>query len=59
MAWDTEAPADFTYLYHPDRILVRAADTTDFEEALDRNVLTGRAANGTTTRSLESWPATP
>ena len=22
--WDTEAPADFTYLYHPDRVLVRA-----------------------------------
>ena len=37
VAWDTEAPADFTYLYHPDRILVRAADTTDFEEALGRN----------------------
>ena len=37
VAWDTEAPADFTYLYHPDRILVRAADTTDFEAALGRN----------------------
>ncbi len=24
--WDTEAPADFTYLYHPDRVLVRGGD---------------------------------
>ncbi len=37
VAWDTEAPADFTYLYHPDRILVRARDVADFEAALDRN----------------------
>lgn len=34
--WDTEAPADFTYLYHPDRVLVRAADTDDFERAVAR-----------------------
>ena len=41
--WDTEAPADFTYVYHPDRVLVRAADSDDFEAAaarLDKGVLT-------------------
>jgi hypothetical protein len=31
VAWDTEAPADFTYLYHPDRVLVRGADAETFE----------------------------
>ncbi|MBS2937464.1 S8/S53 family peptidase [Nocardioides sp. J2M5] len=42
VAWDTEAPADFTYLYHPDRVLVRAADVEAFEraaETLDKEVL--------------------
>ena len=34
VAWDTEAPADFTFLYHPDRILVRAADTDEFDRAV-------------------------
>ena len=29
--WNTEAPADFTYLYHPDRVLVRQADIEEFE----------------------------
>ena len=41
--WDTEAPADFTYIYHPDRVLVRAADADDFERAvagLDKGILT-------------------
>ena len=32
VAWDTEAPADFTYIYHPDRLLVRLSDA----DALDR-----------------------
>ncbi len=32
VAWNTEAPADFTYLYHPDRVLVRRADVEEFEE---------------------------
>lgn len=32
VAWNTEAPADFTYLYHPDRVLVRRADVDEFEE---------------------------
>ncbi len=32
--WDTEAPADFTYLYHPDRVLVRLADADDFDRAV-------------------------
>lgn len=32
--WDTEAPADFTYVYHPDRVLVRAADIDEFERAV-------------------------
>lgn len=36
VAWDTEAPADFTYLYHPDRVLVRAEDTAAFERAVTR-----------------------
>lgn len=42
--WDTEAPADFTYLFHPDRVLVRSADTAAFDEAvarLDKGVLRG------------------
>ena len=42
MAWDTEAPADFTFVFHPDRVLVRAADVDDFERAvaqLDKGVL--------------------
>lgn len=34
VAWDTEAPADFTYLYHPHRVLVRAGDTDEFDRAL-------------------------
>ena len=29
--WNTEAPADFTYLYHPDRVLVRREDADEFE----------------------------
>lgn len=44
VAWDTEAPADFTYVYHPDRILVRASDRDAFERAvqqLDKGVLEG------------------
>lgn len=36
VAWDTEAPADFTFLYHPDRILVRAADLEGFDQAVAR-----------------------
>ncbi|PKH44174.1 Subtilase family protein [Nocardioides alpinus] len=43
VAWDTEAPADFTYVFHPHRVLVRAADADDFERAvaqLDKGVLT-------------------
>ena len=36
VAWDTEAPADFTYLYHPDRVLVRTEDTDDFERGVER-----------------------
>jgi subtilisin family serine protease len=44
VAWDTEAPADFTYLFHPDRVLVRAADVEAFEAGVARvgeRVLTG------------------
>ncbi|WP_374456502.1 S8 family serine peptidase [Nocardioides sp.] len=44
LEWDTEAPADFTYLYHPDRVLVRAEDAGLFDEAvarLDKGVLRG------------------
>ena len=43
VAWDTEAPADFTFVYHPHRVLVRAADADDFERSvaqLDKDVLT-------------------
>ncbi|SED39401.1 Subtilase family protein [Nocardioides exalbidus] len=36
VAWDTEAPADFTYLYHPDRLLVDADDADAFDQALRR-----------------------
>jgi subtilisin family serine protease len=41
--WDTEAPADFTYVYHPHRVLVRAEDADDFDravESLDKGILT-------------------
>jgi len=34
--WDTEAPADYTYLYHPHRIIVRADDTDEFDRAVGR-----------------------
>lgn len=37
LAWDTEAPADFTYLYDPDHLLMRVADVADFERAVARN----------------------
>ena len=45
VAWDTEAPADFTYLYDPDHLLVRARDAQDLEAALTRlkEVFDGRA----------------
>ena len=36
VAWDTEAPADFTYLYDPDHVLLRVEDARDFEEAVAR-----------------------
>ncbi len=42
LAWDTTAPADFTFLYHPDRVLVRGEDVDAFERAaaqLDKGVL--------------------
>jgi subtilisin family serine protease len=32
--WDTQAPADFTYVYHPDRVLVRLADADEFDRAV-------------------------
>lgn len=34
VAWDTEAPADFTYVYHPDRVLVRLEDADEFDRAI-------------------------
>jgi subtilisin family serine protease len=34
--WDTEAPADFTFLFHPDHVLVDAEDVDVFEEAVAR-----------------------
>ena len=34
--WNTEAPADFTYLFHPDRVLVGAEDVEEFEAAAAR-----------------------
>ena len=42
--WDTEAPADFTFVYHPDHVLVRATDAEAFDQAvakLDDGVLEG------------------
>jgi hypothetical protein len=44
VAWDTLAPADFTYVFHPDRVLVRAADVEAFEgivAQVGERVLTG------------------
>ncbi len=43
--WDTEAPADFTYLFHPDAVLVRSDDSAVFERAigaLEDGVLKGK-----------------
>jgi hypothetical protein len=37
VAWDSEAPADFTYLYEPDQVLLRSEDSDDFEEAVRAN----------------------
>jgi hypothetical protein len=37
VVWDTEAPADFTYLYEPDQVLLRAEDVEAFEEAVRAN----------------------
>jgi subtilisin family serine protease len=48
VAWDSEAAADFTYLYHPDNVLLRLdRDTadTDFVEALGRTVELDGEAN--------------
>jgi hypothetical protein len=42
VAWDTEAPADFTYVFHPHHVLVRVEDVEEFEAAvarLDKGVL--------------------
>lgn len=42
VAWDTEAPADFTFLFHPDHVLVGAEDVDEFDAAvarLDKGVL--------------------
>lgn len=42
VAWDTEAPADFTYLFHPHHVLVEIEDVEEFEELvarLDKDVL--------------------
>lgn len=36
VAWDTEAPADFTFLFHPDHVLVGAEDVDEFDAALAR-----------------------
>ncbi|MDR7253627.1 subtilisin family serine protease [Nocardioides sp. BE266] len=36
VAWNTEAPADFTYLFHPNRVLVRRADAEEFEGIVRR-----------------------
>jgi subtilisin family serine protease len=36
VAWDTLAPADFTYVFHPDRVLVDSEDVEAFEELVAR-----------------------
>jgi hypothetical protein len=44
VAWDTEAPADFTYVFHPDRVLVDAVDAGAFEDLVAQvgdRILTG------------------
>lgn len=48
--WDTEAPADFTYLYHPDRVLVRTEDAEAFERAAER---LGKLLEGSPERERE------
>jgi subtilisin family serine protease len=37
LAWDTEAPADFTYLYHPEQVLVREEDVDAFVAFVEGN----------------------
>ena len=32
VAWDTLAPADFTFVFHPDRVLVDGDDVEAFED---------------------------
>ncbi len=62
VAWDTEAPADFTYVYHPDRVLVRSADVEEFDRAvarLDQSVFKDRRRGATTCNSSTgSWCVT-
>ena len=35
VAWNTEAPADFTFLFDPDHVLVRASAAEAFERAIE------------------------
>ena len=59
VAWDTEAPADFTYLYDPDHVWSSDADDVELAEGafrrLQRTVERRPAARPTSRRS---WSAT-
>ena len=53
VAWDTEAPADFTFLFDPDHVLVRASAVEAFERAVEA---TRDIFDGELTRAEDSVP---
>ena len=46
VAWDTLAPADFTFVFHPDRVLVGVEDVEAFLGNLDRQYDVVQARRG-------------
>lgn len=53
VAWNTEAPADFTFLFDPDHVLVRASVVEAFERAVEA---TKDLFDGELTRAEEPAP---
>lgn len=53
VAWNTEAPADFTFLFDPDHVLVRASAVEAFERAVEA---TKDIFDGELTRAEEPAP---
>ena len=53
VAWNTEAPADFTFLFDPDHVLVRASAVDGFERAVESSQ---DLFNGELTRAEEPAP---